>query len=164
MLVTVWRHGEAGKAPRDEDRELTSRGTRSVCEALVGFRDWVIEAGLAPVSMIRHSPLVRTTQTAELLAKGLLVNLTVCTCLAPDVDIQAPEGFLPEVFGGDKKADQSPEHLILLTHQPFVSQVIWHWLDDDRLDPILPGGWATLKLLTATRGGGELLRARTSIY
>ncbi len=154
MLVTVWRHGEAGAAPRDEDRELTARGVRTVCEATVEFRQWLSEAQIAPVSEIWYSPLVRTFQTAGLLGKGLGCEIQACEALAPGTNLHKPDTFLPAVA----------EHVMIVTHQPFVSQVIWHWLDDDRLEPILPGGWATLELTVPTRGGGELVRARTSIF
>ncbi len=154
MLVTVWRHGEAGSAPRDEDRELTARGVRTVCEAAVEYRQWLADAQVEPVSNIWHSPLVRTYQTAGLLGKGLGIDISICDALAPGTNIHQPESFLPA----------EADHVVIVTHQPFVSQLIWYWLDDDRLEPILPGGWATLELTAATRGGAELKRARTSIF
>lgn len=154
MLVTVWRHGEAGAAPRDEDRALTERGQQSLALAVMNFQQWRDAQKLAPVSQIRFSPLVRTRQTAELLGKALSVDPETCAALAPGTDLFKPERFLPEGDG----------HTILVTHQPFVSQVIWHWLDDDRLEPILPGGWATLELLAPSRGGASLIGAKTAIY
>lgn len=154
MLVTLWRHGEAGAAARDEDRALTPRGELTVAQAVLEFEQWRQQAGLAPVDRLYHSPLVRTRQTAQLLERGLGVAPESVAALAPGTNLQAPQSFLPE----------TAEHCVLVSHQPFVSQAAWFWLDDDRVEPLLPGGWVTLELLVPSRGGGVLQRARANIF
>ncbi len=154
MLVTVWRHGEAGSAPRDEDRALTGRGDRTVRQAAEAFRAWLSDASLTSVSGCRYSPLVRTTQTAHILGATLGVEPAVCRGLALSADIHQPKTFL----------DEEEPHLLMVSHQPFVSQLIWYWLDDDRVEPLLPGGWATLDVTVPSRGGAALVAARESIF
>lgn len=154
MFVTVWRHGEAGQAARDEDRALTERGIRTVSAAALEFEAWRADAGLPAVDVLRHSPLVRTTQTAGLLSEAFSVVPEPIEGLGLGANLHAPESFLPE----------SGNHVVLVTHQPFVSQAVWYWLDDDALEPTLPGGWTTLELIAPSRGGGLLQRARSSVF
>lgn len=154
MLVTVWRHGEAGVAPRDEDRELTLRGISSLEAAVAAFDQWRGDQLLPPVSACRYSPLVRTRQTASILSTALGLTAEACPALAPGADLLAPEGFL----------DEAESHLILVSHQPFVSELIAYWLDDGRVAPLYPGGWAALELLAPVRGGATLHGMRASVY
>ena len=41
MLVTVWRHGEAGAAPRDRDRALTPKGVDALGRAVLRFQETI---------------------------------------------------------------------------------------------------------------------------
>lgn len=154
MWVTVWRHGEAGMAPRDEDRCLTSRGEQSVREAAAEFMSQLTAADNLIPERVAFSPLQRTRQTAAILEQSWHVPASICEALAPGTSIARPETFLVDHV----------EHQVIVSHQPFVSQLIWYWLDDNGLDPLLPGGWATLELLAPCRGGGRLVRSRTSIF
>jgi len=154
MWVTVWRHGEAGMAPRDEDRSLTDKGKQTVESAAVEFQSTLIRAGDPLPTRSAFSPFERTRQTAAILAACWDINTRVCDALAPGTDIERPDTFLL----------RDVEHQVIVSHQPFVSQIIWHWLDDDRLDSLLPGGWATLELLAPIRGGGRLIRSRPNVF
>lgn len=154
MRVTVWRHGEAGMAPRDEDRCLTRRGEASVSEAAAEFMSQLIAAGDPTPERVAFSPLQRTRQTAAILEQSWQVPASVCEALAPGTSVAHPETFLVDHI----------EHQVIVSHQPFVSQLIWYWLDDNALDPLQPGGWATLELMVPSRGGGQLVRSRTSIF
>ena len=154
MLVTLWRHGEAGTAATDELRPLTPRGSSSVQAAVADWQTWVKEQALAAADVIWHSPLVRTTQTAQLLEQCLNCARVECGGLAPGAMIDKPASFLPD----------SGDHVVLVTHQPFVSQLIWYWLDDDALAPLMPGGWASLRVTAPSRGGASLVQARASIF
>ena len=40
MLVTLWRHGEAGQAASDAARELTVRGGEHVGMTVKAYKDW----------------------------------------------------------------------------------------------------------------------------
>ena len=152
MRITVWRHGEAGTAPRDEDRPLTQQGRRSLASAAKAFGDSC--AGLPP-TRIHYSPLLRTEQTAGIIAQQFPpAKLQVCLALAPGTNLHEPRSFLLEQDGGDENA-----HIILVTHQPFVSELIWYWLDDFKVYPLAPGGFCVMELMAPTRGGALLLEA-----
>jgi len=154
MWVTVWRHGEAGMAARDEDRCLTTRGERSVAAAALAFHADIAKSGGPLPYRCAFSPLVRTQQTANLLGSCWNIEITPCAPLAPGTDLLRPDRFLV--------GDVAPQ--VIVSHQPFVSQLLWHWLDDDHLEPLSPGGWATVELSMPTRGGGRLIQARPTIF
>jgi len=144
--VTLWRHGEAGPASRDTDRALTERGRGALVVTLSRFKAELSRLGVEPPSVCLHSPLVRTTQTAELLATDLAIPAQVLSALAPGARVAESQAL---VEGHDA-------HVILVTHQPFVSDLLGYWLDNDGLDFLEPGGWATLDLLVPSRGGASL--------
>lgn len=154
MWVTVWRHGEAGVARRDEDRCLTDRGEASVTRAATAFRESLIRAGEVMPSSCAYSPLQRTRQTAWILGEIWDVEPRVCEALAPGTAVDRPMDFLSDGLA----------HQVIVSHQPFVSQLIWYWLDSDGLDPLEPGGWATIELTAPARGGGRLVRSRANIF
>jgi phosphohistidine phosphatase SixA len=152
MRVTVWRHGEAGAAPRDEGRPLTDRGRRSLASAAKSFSD--SDTALLP-TRIHYSPLLRTEQTAGIIAQQFpSATRQVCPALAPGANLHDPQSFLLE-----QDAEDTSAHIILVTHQPFVSELIWYWLDDFKVPPITPGGFCVMELMAPTRGGALLLQA-----
>jgi len=152
MRVTVWRHGEAGAALRDEDRALTNRGRRSLVSAALAFNE---SCGAPLPTRIHYSPLRRTEQTASVIGEQFpKAIMRVCPALAPGANLHDPQSFL---LGQD--AEDTSAHLILVTHQPFVSELIWYWLDDFNVPPIAPGGFCVMELLAPTRGGALLLQA-----
>ena len=154
MLITVWRHGEAGMAPRDEDRQLTQRGQLTVRGAALEFHERIAFANLPPPDLCLFSPLVRARETSQILAAEWGVTQQSCAALAPGTRVNQPETFVA--------SDQ--EHQVLVSHQPFVSELIAHWIDGDEVAPLLPGGWATIDLVAPVRGGGSLVFARPSVY
>ena len=114
MLVTVWRHGEAGTAPRDRDRTLTAKGADALNKAVLRFQDTLEEKSLPSVSGVLTSPWLRTRQTAEILGVALKVSPREQGWLAPSAAVAdaAP------IF-------ESPvEHLLLVSHQPLVSELL----------------------------------------
>ena len=50
------------------------------------------------------------------------------------------------------------DHVVMMTHQPFVSHAVAHWTDDATLAPIAPGGYSVLEVLDLQRGGVTCLR------
>jgi phosphohistidine phosphatase len=65
--VVIIRHGiaeDAGPGQRDADRELTEQGARAFEQGAKG-----LQTILSPIHLIATSPLVRTVQTAEILAR-----------------------------------------------------------------------------------------------
>ena len=59
------------------------------------------------------------------------------------------------VIGLSRRRD---DHVVMVTHQPFVSHAVAHWTDDATLAPIAPGGYSVLEVLDLQRGGVTCLR------
>ena len=149
MLLTLWRHGEAGSAATDELRALTARGREEVIAMASGFAAWVGASAPGSVSLLRYSPFRRTIQTAELLGELLCPsNKEVDPSLAPGA---YPDAFSEQDYVGH-------EHVVMVSHQPFLSQAIAHWTDDVTLAPLAPGGYSMLEITCLARGGAALMR------
>ena len=149
MLLTLWRHGEAGSAATDEVRALTPHGRKEVFAMAQGYSTWAGESGLGPVSLLLHSPYRRTVETAALLGELLDPgSLKVDPSLAPGAYLEA---FSENDYSGH-------DHIVMVSHQPFVSQAIALWTDDIKLAPLAPGGYSTLKITCLAGGGATLLR------
>lgn len=153
MFITIWRHGEAGSAATDRLRELTPRGREELALGSHRFLALCESKSLAVPDVILHSPWVRTTQTADLLAAALLtVRSSISEALQPgktpaDVDLALEQ----------RCAEHNSEHVLLVSHQPLVSTLVDYYLDaPGRVAPVLPGGLATLELSAFGRGCGLL--------
>jgi phosphohistidine phosphatase SixA len=149
VLLTLWRHGEAGSAATDELRALTPRGHEQVVAMAQHYAAWAGESGLGPVSLLLHSPYQRTVETAALLGELLRPG-------SQKVDPSLAPGAYPEAFSENDYPGQ--EHIIMVSHQPFVSQAIAVWVDTVALAPLAPGGYSTLEVTCLARGGATLLR------
>ena len=148
-LLTLWRHGEAGSAATDEARALTERGCQEVAEVVEGYRQWMDDTAIAPVSSLLYSPLKRTEETALILQGALEpARSQVCPALMP--------GAQPADFSESDLEKHS--HNIMVSHQPFLSWAIQVWADDDSLPPLAPGGYSVLSVLSLERGGAEVIR------
>ncbi|MDG1013399.1 MAG: hypothetical protein P8N99_11320 [Luminiphilus sp.] len=153
MLVTVWRHGEAGAAPRDRDRALTPKGVDALGRAVLRFQETIGAKSLPDVTNIMTSPWLRTRQTGDILGAGLAVNPRAVDWLSPSASID-DAGVLFEGFEG---------HWILVSHQPLVSELLWHWLDSRALPSLAPGGWASVSITDHGQGLGALIASEVSI-
>ena len=149
MILTLWRHGEAELSRSDEQRALSPLG-REHSQMMAGsYEQWRSRTGIAPVAAVFFSPYRRTRETAELLADAIQPDrLEVLEALAPGA---RPESFTEEQF-------EASRHVILVSHQPFVSQAISYWADDATLAPLAPGGYSALEVLSLHRGGVSPLR------
>ena len=151
VLLTLWRHGEAGSASSDAARELTDRGRVEVSAMASDFSAWLDAAGLPVVAKLYTSPLIRAQQTAALLAQqGCSERPDICADLVPEA---IPQSFDGSVFDNDA-------HVVMVTHQPFLSRAIAFWSDDATLAPLAPAGYATLQVTSLERGGATVLRHR----
>ena len=113
------------------------------------YAAWAGESALAPVSLLLHSPYRRTVETAALLGELLRPG-------SVNVDPSLAPGAYPEAFSENDYTGH--EHIVMVSHQPFVSQAIALWSDDATLAPLAPGGYSTLKITCLARGGATLLR------
>ena len=153
MLVTVWRHGEAGTAPRDRDRALTPKGVDALGRAVLRFQDTIGANNLPSVTNVMTSPWLRTRQTGGILGTALAVNPRAVDWLSPSASID-DAGLLFEGSVG---------HRILVSHQPLVSELLWYWLDSRALPPLEPGGWASISIADHGQGLGALIASEVSI-
>ncbi len=148
MLLTLWRHGEAGSAATDESRSLTRRGSGEVLAMAQEYSTWSEASAPGPVSLLLYSPYRRTIETAELLGELLRPG-------SQEVDSSLAPGAYPEAFSEQHYTGH--EHIVMVSHQPFLSQAIAHWTDDVTLAPLSPGGYSTLEVTCLARGGAALL-------
>ena len=145
----MWRHGEAELSQPDELRALTDRGEAQCRVMARAYEQWRLRHELAPVATVLFSPYRRTRETAEVLS-SVFQSATVREAgeLAPGARL---EHFSNMPFAGD-------DHVVIVTHQPFVSDAVAHWTDDATLAPIAPGGYSVLEVLDLQRGGVTCLR------
>lgn len=149
MILTLWRHGEAESHRSDEQRALSLLGREHSSMMAASYEQWCSSAVVAPVAVVLFSPYRRTRETAELLANTFQPDrLEMLETLAPGA---RPESFTEEQF-------EASRHVILVSHQPFVSQAISYWADDATLAPLAPGGYSALEVLSLQRGGVSPLR------
>lgn len=80
-------------------------------------------------------------------AELALTRVGVNEALAPGA---IPEDFR-EFDGGDD------EHILFVSHQPFVSGAIAQWADDSTLPLLAPSGYSVLDVLCLQRGGATVL-------
>jgi phosphohistidine phosphatase SixA len=155
MIVTIWRHGEAGSAPSDRQRELTDRGTDDVAFGCHCFHDTCIERHLPPPARILHSSWLRTTQTADILASAFThAERGPCEALIPGSDVAHVDRALTDIVTGDA----CPEHLVLVSHQPLVTHLVDHLVGErGRVPSLTPGGLVALRLEVPAAGCAELL-------
>ncbi|WP_342245770.1 phosphohistidine phosphatase SixA [Pseudomonas sp. OTU5201] len=130
MRLWLLRHGEAEpRARTDAERELTRHGRKDVLHSAAQLAGQPLDAILA-------SPYVRAQQTAELVRDALAFSGAVGTApwLTPDSDPREALDFL---------AERSEQDLLLVTHNPFVSELAGLLIHGHRQEP-LPMGTASL--------------------
>lgn len=114
-----------------------------------GYRQWMGDFAIAPVSSLLYSPLKRTEETALILQGALEpASSQVWPALMP--------GAQPADFSESDLEQHS--HSMLVSHQPFLSWAIQVWADNDSLPPLAPGGYSVLSVLSLERGGAEVIR------
>jgi phosphohistidine phosphatase len=154
MILTIWRHGEAGSAATDRQRELTDSGFDDIGFGCRQFHAALEERGMAAPALVLFSPWVRTRETAEIIAAAFThAQLRELEALRPATTVPAVEAALgtigPEFTG--------PGHIVLVSHQPLVSRLVDHYLGlENPVPPLSPGGLVTLSLEVAARDCGEL--------
>ncbi|AHL75221.1 phosphohistidine phosphatase [Stutzerimonas stutzeri] len=144
MKVWLLRHGEAEpRARTDAERNLTAAGRLEVKSAAVYLLD-------QPLQVILVSPYQRAQQTAEIVRQTLDFTGPVETVpwLTPESDPNDAMLYL------DRRAEQ---HLLLVTHQPFVG-VLGGWLISGHRDTPLPMATASLAELDGEHLAAGLMR------
>ncbi len=113
MRAYFLRHGEAdwpGWTGPDGERPMTDKGIKEMKSVAAGIAGLHIELGA-----ILASPLRRTTQTAEIVAKALGMTLAAEPTLAPGFDTARLSALITKYDGAD---------LLLVGHEPDFSNTI----------------------------------------
>ncbi len=151
MIITIVRHGEAGSAARDEDRELTDNGTDDISFGSHQLHDLCLDKSLPMPDRILHSAWRRTTQTAEILAAAFTASVDAFDALLPGYGIADVDNALTPLPSGIS-------HCVLVGHQPMVSELVDHYLGDKgRVPALSPGGLVSIQLEFAAQGSAKLL-------
>jgi phosphohistidine phosphatase len=155
MIVTIWRHGEAGIAASDQQRELTGTGIDDVGFGCQQFHEVCMQRGLPHPERVLHSDWVRTTQTADIIASAFShATMAPLSALTPGHTPAQIDAVLELLLA----SDSVPQHLVLVSHQPLVSRLVDHYLGDSgRVPNLSPGALVTLQLEVAAHNCGQLL-------
>lgn len=155
MIVTIWRHGEAGRAATDRQRELTGPGRDDINFGARQFQKTLALRAIEPPSRILYSPWTRTSQTAEIIASAFSeASRLEQAALRPDTTVAAVEHCVDNLHRGT----DAPGHVILVSHQPLVSQLVEYYLGvSANVPPLSPGALVTLTLDVSARDCGELI-------
>lgn len=142
MRIFLVRHGEAdADSPEglgDEARALTAKSRAATANHFAALAERI-----GSVSLILTSPLVRTVQTAQLLATVIKHEgpLRAHRSLLPDMPVGAVEPLLTEHAG---------QNIILVGHQPSMGALAAHLLGMQSFPkPVNP---ATVIALERTEG------------
>jgi phosphohistidine phosphatase SixA len=119
------------------------------------FHEVCNERGLPHPDRILHSAWVRTTQTADIIASAFThADMQPARELQPGRTTADVDSLLETVFS----AEQCPVHTVLVSHQPLVSRLADHYLDNGgRVPSLSPGALVSLELDVAATGTGRLL-------
>lgn len=154
MLLSVWRHAEAAPGSPDRGRVLTTRGHADLERGVPAFAAALASRALPAPSQLLYSRWERTRQTAERLAAhwpGLAAK--PLEALIPGCSVAQVEAALAE----PAVTDDAQTHLVLVSHQPLVSELLNHWLGEEHPDSALePGAFAVLSLPVVAAGCARL--------
>ena len=144
MILTIFRHGEAGEAATDRARELTEKGAQDVERGATVFLEACRRRVLQLPQRVYHSPWVRTTSTAELICRALgHVPHTGLSAIQPGGDVTSVQRWFEENLG-EMRGDT---HIVMVSHQPLVSHMVNYYLGEGNSEPSLnPGAFATLSM------------------
>ncbi len=154
MILTIWRHGTAVEGVNDRLREITGSGRDDVGFGSRQFHEACSVRNIPHPHKILYSPLVRTTQTAELIAAAFThASMAADKAMQPGSSVSAVDEAVSAFIDADVT-----QHLLLVSHQPLVSRVIEYYLGPGGYVPFLtPGGLVTLSLESSQPTCAQLL-------
>jgi len=144
MILTIFRHGEAGEAATDRARELTEKGAQDVERGAAVFLETCRRRALQLPERLYCSPWARTASTARLICRALEnVPLVTLPAIQPGRDIAGVQRWFEE----NSETMRDDSHLIMVSHQPLVSHLVDYYLGAGSPVPSLsPGAFATLSM------------------
>ncbi|QXD24028.1 phosphohistidine phosphatase SixA [Opitutia bacterium ISCC 51] len=145
MRIFLLRSAEANQSKKDTRRKLTSNGI----ESLAVLVDFLKKKELGDIQEIRHSPYVRTTQTAKRFKKltGIKAKTRETPLLEPTADFRILADFI----------ESSNETLLLVGHQAQLAHLGSYLLtreSDLAILDLKPGGMACLQANTSEEEHG----------
>ena len=148
MIITIFRHGEAGAAATDERRELTVTGVDDIRFGSHQFRSACEARDIPGPDLILHSAWLRTTQTAKILAacfpQSLIRNEA---SLVPGGRVTAVTETLSGLRDQLEQQELGFSHVLLVSHQPLVSQLVDSYLGSPHsAPPLSPGGLVSMDM------------------
>jgi len=119
------------------------------------FQEALARRSIAPPAGILYSPWLRTRQTADIIAAAFgQADCQEQGALRPDSTVTAADHCVDSVH----RATDAPAHVILVSHQPLVSQLVAFYLGAAANVPTLsPGALVTFSLAVPARDCGEVL-------
>lgn len=116
MKLYVLRHGEAAEHgdPRykENERPLTPKGIQRTKQLAHVLREMEIS-----FDVILSSPLTRTKQTADLVARALKIDVDLTNALAPS-------GSVMDLVHELNLIRPTPESVLIVGHEPYLSGLI----------------------------------------
>ena len=155
MIITIWRHGEAGRAATDRQRQLTGRGQDDIGFGCRAFQAALESRQIAPPELILFSPWARTEQTAGIIASAFTHAFSrEHAALQPGSAVTAVEHCLVSLL--DKP--EAPPHVVLVSHQPLVSELVEFYLGPaSNVPPLSPGALVSFTMAVPAQHCGELV-------
>lgn len=155
MILTIWRHGTAAEGTNDRLRELTDAGRDDIGFGSQRFHEACVANNILHPQAILHSPLVRTSQTADIIAAAFThASVIAVPTLQPGNKPSTVDKELSRFV--DFRLQQ--QHIVLVSHQPLVSHLVEYYLGGSGSVPFLtPGGLVSLALDVLAPTGGSLL-------
>ena len=145
MNVYVFRHGKAAppslRVPSDHDRPLTTLGRRELIKTGRALR----RLGIRP-DTLASSPLLRATQTAEVISKYVGADMEIWEDLKPET---SPSHTM------DAIRSTGADSIMVVGHEPHLSNLVSHMISGhDAYISLKKGGLACVRL--PVLGQGEL--------
>lgn len=145
MLVYVLRHGIADDAKPgepDSSRALTAEGRKKLSSVMERAK----KAGAAP-TVILTSPYLRAKQTARIAAQAF-----GCDGAVSETSALVPSGS-PELVWDEISEYRSEEELMVVGHEPLLSELVSYLLDSPSLRVDMRKGALVAISIQGLRGG-----------
>ena len=138
----------------DRLRELTATGRDDIGFGCRQFHEACSARDIPHPELILYSPWVRTTQTAEIIAAAYThARVEPEKAVQPGSELAQVDAALSPIVN----VVSPPEHVVLVSHQPLVSQLADHYLGERAIaPPLAPGGLVSLALEMVGHGCGTL--------
>jgi phosphohistidine phosphatase len=141
MDLLILRHGEANQNSNltgDFKRSLTMEGKQEIVEIANGLKSLEVE-----IDTILTSPLLRSKQTAEIVAKSLKYKSKI-----EEIDSLKPEGNRLEFYSLLSKFKQDSV-VLAIGHEPYLSEMIGEAISKSECQiDLKKGGLARVRILS----------------